>query len=112
MLTPAVSIETISFDRDIRPRQKSSASRSATGSKMTRICGELREIVLRNQRARKALIQKVEMLSLISKMSQIEMKAGDAIEVGLQKITQNVAIEQFHDEFRILISRLSTDCPG
>ena len=38
-LIPAVSIETISFARDMRPRQKSSASSSETGRRMTRICG-------------------------------------------------------------------------
>jgi hypothetical protein len=38
-LTPAVSIETISFERDIRPRLKSSARSSPSGSEVTRICG-------------------------------------------------------------------------
>ena len=37
-------------------------------------------------------------------MSQIEMKAGDTVEVGLQKIADDVAIEQSHGfGFRNLI---------
>ena len=39
MLTPAVNIETISFARDIRPSEKSRASNSETGSRMTKTSG-------------------------------------------------------------------------
>ena len=39
MLIPAMSIETISFERDMRLRQNKRASRSETGRRMTRICG-------------------------------------------------------------------------
>ncbi len=35
-LTPAVSIETISLERDMRPSAKSKASKSAIGSKSMR----------------------------------------------------------------------------
>lgn len=60
---------------------------------------DLREIIFGNQRSRNALIQKGRDIIADIENEPDRDKARDAVEVGLQEMAQDVAIEQSHGEF-------------
>jgi hypothetical protein len=84
---PAVNIDTTSFARDIRPSVKSSASRSDTGRRIMKTCGKQKT---------DALIDKCRNVVANIENEPDRDKARDAVQINLQEIAEDVAIEESH----------------
>ena len=96
MLTPAVSIETISFARDIRPRTKQERSNKQDGKQDDEDLRELTQVIMGDAAEPELLVDESGDVVADIEDEPDRNETGDAVDVDLQKISDDVAVEQFH----------------
>ena len=96
MLTPAAIIDTISFVRDMRPREKKEREQERNWQQDDEDLRQLRQIKFGSANKPKLPVEKDRDIFADIEDQPDREKAGHAIEVSFQEIANDVSIEQSH----------------
>lgn len=105
-LTPAVSMETISFERDMRPRKKQ-GQKQRDRQQNDEHLRDLGPVKFQDEEQRRARVEDGGAVIADVKNEPDGEKAEDAIDVGLEKIPDDVAVEQSHKVVAFCSCRLA-----